>query len=402
MGVDAEATHDSTFVWSDGTAIGSTTNNEFSVYASNGIRLLGGTITGNGSGLTNVNALTIGGVALAGLVQTNAALDRLRLNDGGGLTNLNLVGSGGITNITGGGTWTLSGGSYTFTPATDASRAATGTVITVTANGNSGSVTVGTGGTIALGSDAGKVTTNATFSQLGVRDGSGLTNIPLAALQTVPLTNNHTAAVTLGGNVTLNGTANLAPNQTAASGASVMTRDLGDGRYLLGVGSVGSNNFYFPNAGFSGSSGWVYGTNYVFKTELQGGNGVRLGYLANADGCSIVGATMTASSRPLLIGLTTEGYSRFGVYADGKLGWGTGTHTMDGLLSLSSRSNLLASGTWTFNAAAGNGSGLSNVINAVKVQSSTVTTNFLTLDASGVPIYVSGTTTQKVTLGSYP
>jgi lysophospholipase L1-like esterase len=59
-------------------------------------------------------------------------------------------GSGGITNITGGGTWTLANGAYTFTPATDASRAATGTVITVTANGNSGSVTLGTGGTIAL------------------------------------------------------------------------------------------------------------------------------------------------------------------------------------------------------------------------------------------------------------
>jgi hypothetical protein len=170
-------------------------------------------------------------VALAGLVQTNAALDALRLNNGSGLTNLNLVGSGGVTNITGGGTWTLANGSYTFVPATDASRAATGTVITVTANGNSGSVTLGTGGTIALGSDAGKVTTNATFSQLGVRDGSGLTNIPLSGLQTVPLTNNHASAVTLGGNLTVNGTANLAPNQTAASASSLMTRGLGDARW---------------------------------------------------------------------------------------------------------------------------------------------------------------------------
>jgi hypothetical protein len=88
MGVGAEATHDSTFVWSDGTAIGSTTNQQVTVYSSNGIRLLGGPITGNGSLITNVNALTLGGVALAGLVRTNAALDRLRLNDGGGLTNL--------------------------------------------------------------------------------------------------------------------------------------------------------------------------------------------------------------------------------------------------------------------------------------------------------------------------
>jgi hypothetical protein len=51
---------------------------------------------GDGSGLTNVNAATLGGVALAGLVQTNAALDRLQLNDGGGLTNLPSGGSTGM------------------------------------------------------------------------------------------------------------------------------------------------------------------------------------------------------------------------------------------------------------------------------------------------------------------
>jgi len=71
VGSSSKATNDFTFVWSDGAAFGSTINQQFSVYASNGIRLLGGPITGNGSGLTNVNALTLGGVALAGLVQTN-------------------------------------------------------------------------------------------------------------------------------------------------------------------------------------------------------------------------------------------------------------------------------------------------------------------------------------------
>lgn len=39
------------------------------------------------------------------------------------------------------------------------------------------------------------------------------------------------AGGTFSGNVTLNGTANTAPNQTAASGSSLMTRDLGDARY---------------------------------------------------------------------------------------------------------------------------------------------------------------------------
>jgi hypothetical protein len=83
MGVGAEATHDSTFVWSDGTAIGSTTNQQVTVYASNGFRLLGGPITGNGSGLTGVptpmrvmltpgGALTFGSVSNALIVGTAA------------------------------------------------------------------------------------------------------------------------------------------------------------------------------------------------------------------------------------------------------------------------------------------------------------------------------------------
>jgi hypothetical protein len=98
MGLGARATNANTFVWSDGTAIGSTASNQFSAYAANGFRLLGGPITGDGSLITNVNAATLGGVALAGLVQTNAALDRLQLNDGGGLTNLPSSGGGGLTN----------------------------------------------------------------------------------------------------------------------------------------------------------------------------------------------------------------------------------------------------------------------------------------------------------------
>jgi hypothetical protein len=71
IGPNAQATNAYNFVWSDGTAIGSTANNQFTVYASNGIRLLGGPIEGDGSLITNVNAATLGGVALDGLVQTN-------------------------------------------------------------------------------------------------------------------------------------------------------------------------------------------------------------------------------------------------------------------------------------------------------------------------------------------
>lgn len=54
-GAAAWATNDYAYVWSDGTVTGSTTSKQFTVHAANGIRLLGGPITGNGSGLTNLN-----------------------------------------------------------------------------------------------------------------------------------------------------------------------------------------------------------------------------------------------------------------------------------------------------------------------------------------------------------
>jgi len=59
-GANANATNNNTYVWSDGAYIGSTTNNQYSVYADNGIRLLGGAISGNGFGLTNINATNNG------------------------------------------------------------------------------------------------------------------------------------------------------------------------------------------------------------------------------------------------------------------------------------------------------------------------------------------------------
>jgi hypothetical protein len=56
-GEGAFATHDNTFVWSDGTLFGSTIPYQFSAFASNGFRLMGGPIFGNGSGLTNLNVI---------------------------------------------------------------------------------------------------------------------------------------------------------------------------------------------------------------------------------------------------------------------------------------------------------------------------------------------------------
>jgi hypothetical protein len=150
-------------------------------------------LTGTGTTFTAGDSLALGGVALGGLVQTNAALAALRLNNGSGLTNLNLVASGGSTNITGGGTWTLNSGTWTYAP---------------------------TGITTAVQTALdGKLATNGV-----AQSASNL--VSGAQVGTLTITN-----LTTEGSQTMNGTANLAPNQTASSGSSLMTRDLGDTRY---------------------------------------------------------------------------------------------------------------------------------------------------------------------------
>ena len=65
---------------------------------------------------------------------------------------------------------------------------------------------------------------------------------------------------TLTENLTLNGTNNTAPNQTAASGSSLITRDLGDARHpqKMTVTTTGVSNFYLAdllNSGTAGSPG---------------------------------------------------------------------------------------------------------------------------------------------------
>jgi len=93
-GENAKATNDNTFVWSDSTQISSTTNSQFTVYAANGIRLLGGTIYGNGAGLTNLpsSADNLGShtatqnLNMAGFSITNAAY----YGDGSHLTGIDV------------------------------------------------------------------------------------------------------------------------------------------------------------------------------------------------------------------------------------------------------------------------------------------------------------------------
>jgi hypothetical protein len=62
-------------------------------------------------------------------------------------------------------------------------------------------------------------------------DASLLTSGTLADARLSSNVARRDASNTFSANQTLNGTNNVAPNQTAASGSSVMTRDLGDGRY---------------------------------------------------------------------------------------------------------------------------------------------------------------------------
>lgn len=83
-GYNANATNFNTYVWSDGTITSSITNKEFTVYASNGIRLLGGEISGNGGGLTNL--------------QSEADLQTI-LNNGNTATNTIEIGNNAGTNI---------------------------------------------------------------------------------------------------------------------------------------------------------------------------------------------------------------------------------------------------------------------------------------------------------------
>jgi hypothetical protein len=103
------ATNENTFVWSDGTAVGSDAEKTFTVHAANGIRLLGGPITGDGSGLTGTgttftagNALALGGVALGGLVQTSRVVSVV-INGATNSATLNADAVIDLGTITGGG-----------------------------------------------------------------------------------------------------------------------------------------------------------------------------------------------------------------------------------------------------------------------------------------------------------
>jgi hypothetical protein len=87
------------------------------------------------------------------------------------------------------------------------------------------------------------------FAELNPPSGGGNDGVASRAI-----TNNQQSAWSSDGNVTLNGTANIAPNQTASAGASVMTRDLGDARYPRKT-----NVIMYPWVSAWGSSGATKG-----------------------------------------------------------------------------------------------------------------------------------------------
>jgi hypothetical protein len=140
MGNGAYATNDNTFVWSDGTAIGSTTNKQVSIYASNGYRLLGGPITGNGSGLTGTGTTFTAGNALAGWPTTWPQY--LVTN---GISIVQTTNSAGVASVSGG---QISIGTNQTAAAGGATSGYWTNIATVAVTN-----TLSTGGTIALPSN---------------------------------------------------------------------------------------------------------------------------------------------------------------------------------------------------------------------------------------------------------
>jgi hypothetical protein len=72
------------------------------------------------------------------------------------------------------------------------------------------------------------------FASTAFSAGTARTNLELGATNAVTFSNiTATGTLTATGNATLNGVGNTAPSQTASSGSSLMTRDLGDDRYRI-------------------------------------------------------------------------------------------------------------------------------------------------------------------------
>ena len=324
-GEGAMATNDNTFVWSDGMLFGSTLPYQFSAYASNGYRLFGGPIYGNGSGLTNLNLST----AVAGSLTS----DKLAT---GAVTSAKLA-SGSV------------GATALATGAVTATKLATGSV---------GATALATGAVTATKLATGSVGTNKAviaewnawgnaryLSQTGTPDlvmnpgrivaGHGLNKTNIAS--TAYGASQH-GYVALSATATNNGIGslqlvNLESNQTAlitghasiGLGASTVTNDqaivAGDGLASHGKGTVTALGFFGNGAGLTNLnfSGAVEAnsvttdklTANAVTTEKIVDGAVAVAKLAINDNLSIGGNRVTNLSAPVADGdAVTKAYLR--------------------------------------------------------------------------------------------
>jgi hypothetical protein len=153
-GYNAFATNDYTWVWSDGTSFGSTTNNQFSVYATNGIRLLGGPIYGNGGGLTNIAGTNLTGLGTAAYSNSTAFAPST-------VTNLTAAQLATITAAV------TNNASPTFTGLSVGAQ----TALDVNGNGNVGGVGLTNG--VLTGNGAGLTNVSATVSYSNITNAYG-------------------------------------------------------------------------------------------------------------------------------------------------------------------------------------------------------------------------------------
>lgn len=306
--------------------------------------------------------------------------------------------TGSATNITGGGTWSLSNGAYTFTP----------TGITAAAQS-------------ALD---GKLATNG-VAQSSVTASNLVSG---AQVNTMTITN-----LTTEGSQTMNGTANLAPNQTASSASSLLTRGLGDARYtqanhtgnitingLLSLFNTPTNslvvgydssNYMALRVGSSGAGTLTLNGTTADITVVQPNARTTLLLRSTATSGTTAGGGLIAGSYDgaALASGDRLGFFLFGgfdgaadrnaagVFAYAGGAWSSGVFPADLVFettatgSRTEKMRLTGAGTLT----------VTGTINAPKVSVGTNTNYFTVVDGTNL-VWVAGTTTQKVTLGTYP
>ena len=364
-GEGAMATNDNTFVWSDGMLFGSTLPYQFSAYASNGYRLFGGPIYGNGSGLTNLNLSTAVAGSLTSDKLAAGAVTSAKLASGSvGATAL-ATGAVTATKLASGsvGATALATGAVTATKlatgSVGATALATGAVTaTKLATGSVGATALATGAVTATKLATGSVGTNKAviaewnawgnaryLSQTGTPDlvmnpgrivaGHGLNKTNIAS--TAYGASQH-GYVALSATATNNGIGslqlvNLESNQTAlitghasiGLGASTVTNDqaivAGDGLASHGKGTVTALGFFGNGAGLTNLnfSGAVEAnsvttdklTANAVTTEKIVDGAVAVAKLAINDNLSIGGNRVTNLSAPVADGdAVTKAYLR--------------------------------------------------------------------------------------------